>query len=439
MHNRKITGSILVLLLSLMLFLSACGDRSFIAYSNASQETSGSNERDDSAPEVPTDESGDNELDEDTQDASPEDDDNEIDEDTPKAPVETPPETPPEATSEEPPEESPEVSPEESPDVTPEVSPEMSPDVTPEEPSDVTPDASPDAEEKGESISDEIIEIKVSTAEEFVAALGSNRRILLEEGVYNLTNISPFYVSDYNGEAIYYGEVFDGFHLVLVDVNNLSIIGIGDMPSELVVEPRYASVLYFSGCSNISISNIKAGHIDKDGFCYGAVFSFMNSEGIRIDDTLMYGCGAYGLQMSGVKDMSVFSSTIYECTYGSMWLIDDNLDILFKDCEFRDNSGFSTVEITRGPFSITFDSCTFRNNRCLPEGDSISWLHPLINIMDANIMDANYEANYEANLTIKNSLFVDNTANMFINPNTYAVDASNTFENNTFVKVAVKP
>jgi len=277
----------------------------------------------------------------------------------------------------------------------------------------------------GESVSDEIIEIKVSTAEEFVTALGSNRRILLEAGVYDLTSLSHIYIGNPYGEAIYYGEVFDGLQLVLSGVHNLSIIGIGDEHSELVVEPRYANVMCFGDCSNISIANIKAGHTDKDGYCSGAVFAFVDSTNINIDDTLMYGCGAYGLLLSGVKDMSVFNSTIYECTYGIMCLIDKNLDILFEDCEFRDNTGYSMVEIWRGPSRITFDSCTFRNNYCSPVINGGNELYPMFSVSESENV---------ASVAVKNSLFVDNVASMLVKQGDVKIDASNTFENNSFDK-----
>ncbi|MCL2152181.1 MAG: right-handed parallel beta-helix repeat-containing protein [Oscillospiraceae bacterium] len=260
----------------------------------------------------------------------------------------------------------------------------------------------------GESIPQEITEVTVSSAEELVAALGSNRRILLQEGVYNLTKVSPSYI---NNPSVALQEIFDGPELVLTGIHNLTIQGVGDNHSEIVIEPRYAFVMNFQGCSNISFDNIKAGHTEG-GYCSGGVFSFENSSGIRINNTAMYGCGTYGLGLEHVTDMKVTDSSIYECTYGIMTVY-SCADIMFENCVFRDNEGFIMVEVgnTSG---FTIDSCEFLRNSC---DFSPS---PMFSISQSE------------NVEIKNTKFADNVASKLIEQEDIKFDPSNTFENNSF-------
>jgi len=262
----------------------------------------------------------------------------------------------------------------------------------------------------GEAIPQGIVEVTVSTAEELIAALGSNRRILLEEGEYNLSTVNPSIV---NNSSISYREAYDGLELLLDGVNNLTIQGAGDNQSEIVVEPRYAFIMSFQNSSNISIINIKAGHTEG-GYCQGGVFSFENSSGIKIEDTLMYGCGTIGLDLSYVSDMSVVNSSIYECTYGII-TVDHSSGILFKDCIFRDNKGFIMVQVDQTS-GFTIDSCSF-----------------LRNINDASYFpDPMFSISQSENVVIKNTLFTENVAEKLIAQGDIVFDASNTFKNNSF-------
>jgi len=260
----------------------------------------------------------------------------------------------------------------------------------------------------GGSIPKEITEVTVSTAEELIAALGSNKRIFLEEGTYNLTAVSPSYI---NNPSVYFQEIYDGPELQLDGIHNLTIQGIGNSPSEIVVEPRYSFVMNFINCSNISIESIKAGHTEG-GYCTGGVFSFENSSGIQINDTQMYGCGTIGLSLLRVSDMKVTDSVIYECTYGIMY-VGYSSDILFKDCVFRDNTGFIMVDIgqTNG---FTIDFCQFLRNSTDYDFD------PMFSISQSE------------NVVIKNSKFADNKIDILVEPDKSVFDDSNTFENNKF-------
>jgi len=264
----------------------------------------------------------------------------------------------------------------------------------------------------GEKPALEISEVTVSTAEEFIAALGSNKRILLEEGVYNLTKVKPSVVND---PSVSFKEAYDGPELVLNGVHNLSIQGVGEKQSEIIIEPRYAYVTRFINCSGVSIANVKAGHTEE-GYCEGGVFSFENSAGIKIDNAQMYGCGTYGLNLVKTSDVTVSGSSVYGCTYGIL-VIESSSDILFKDCVFRDNEAFTMVSLGFS-YNVTIDSCAFMRNTNY----------------DLNYPDPMFSVYKSDNFVIKNTSFTDNAIKIFCDPKDMKFDPSNTFKNNAFDK-----
>lgn len=255
----------------------------------------------------------------------------------------------------------------------------------------------------------EITEITVSNAEELINALGSNKRIYMKEGVYNLSSVR---LSSINNSLVAVDEVYDGHELRLDGIHNLSIEGIGGAPSEIIVEPRYAFVLSFVNSSNIHIANVKAGHTEG-GYCAGGVFSFAQCAGISIEKTFMYGCGTYGLVLDGVMDMAVTDSTIYDCTYGIM-LVTKSKGILFERCVFSDNTGGIGVSQSS---DFVIDSCEFLRNVCF-DSDSGS--------------DYIFYASESDNVVVRNSRFADNRAGGLSGSEGIQFYTSNVFENNTF-------
>ena len=263
------------------------------------------------------------------------------------------------------------------------------------------------AEKAAELSNVAIEEITVGSAEELLAALGSNRRILLKDGVYNLTAAEPGFISNAN---VYFEESGDGPELILNDLHNLTIQSAGDTQGEIVAEPREAAVIRFLDCVNIDIVNIKVGHTDGKG-CNGGVLWFQKSTGIHIDGTQIYGCGLVGIYLSASMDIKVTASTIYECTYMIMEILASS-DILFQDSIFRDNVGGAYIDTTS---NLTFDSCSFLRNNTY--GDA------LFSISDSE------------NVTVQNTEFIDNDADELVYQSGHnsdiLFDPSNRFENNT--------
>lgn len=186
--------------------------------------------------------------------------------------------------------------------------------------------------------------ITVYTADELIAAIGSDRKIILGSPHIDLSEASG-YGTDAT-DLYYWEETFDGYGLVICNVNNLTVCGSGDDPAAHVISavPRYANVLTFSRCSNILIQGFTAGHTVEPGYCVGGVIRTRYSDDVQIKNCALYGCGTLGVDASDCKNVSVSDCLIYECSYGGirMWGV-DGLDI--SGCTFRDLGG-QAIQIT---------------------------------------------------------------------------------------------
>ena len=222
----------------------------------------------------------------------------------------------------------------------------------------------------------EDVEITVANAKEFLAALGSDRTIIMAAGGFHLSGWDPEVeypsqsITDDLGyldenkmiklrEGITWEGSFDGGELNLTGVRNLTIIGDEDGGTAITVDPRYAFVMKFVNSSNIVLKNLTAGHTEG-GYCEGGVYGFDNCSDITISGNAMYGCGTMGLELNHVRGMTVEDSVIYECTYHIMD-IRNSQDIIFNKSVFRDNMEFTMVNLDKVE-GVSFHFCHFIDN-----------------------------------------------------------------------------
>lgn len=222
----------------------------------------------------------------------------------------------------------------------------------------------------------------VSTTEEFIAALASESKILLEPGVYNLTEWimvseesprSDMPLWDFDKEnkpGIYIEQEFDGFQLIIDGIENVYIASRDpNNKAEIVVEPRYATVLNMVNCDSVVISDVILGHTPEEGSCAGDVIGLNNVKEAYITSCDIYGCGAYGLDVNECEYICIDDCIIHDCSYGCMEIYNSNVDInhsLFQDCR-----EFTMFEIYNG--KVEFYECTFKNlfeNMILVDDDS---------------------------------------------------------------------
>ncbi len=219
-------------------------------------------------------------------------------------------------------------------------------------------------------------EVTVADEREFLSSIKSNRIIHIKDGtVLNLTNIlndqnlfkekGRLWTDDYyaqrdgDEQLIVSCERFDGRQIEFVNVNNLEIRGGKDC--YIIVEPRYANVLNFYGCVNITLTNLTIGHTEE-GYCEGGVIYAERCNNIFINNCDLYGCGTYGMEVHNVDVLSMTSSIIRDCSYGIMILNNVHFTT-FHDCDFYRCREFDLVAIDGNCRETLFDNCRFAQNK----------------------------------------------------------------------------
>ena len=191
------------------------------------------------------------------------------------------------------------------------------------------------------------LEIHVSTVDEFIAAIGPNTRIVLEGSLYDLSAATGYGTS--SSTYYYWEDVYDGPGLVIRDVDNMTITtATGDVKKHTIsAVPRYADVLAFTACSNITLSGFTAGHTIEPGSCAGGVIEFRDCDNMTVDTCGLYGCGILGVYAEYSTNIQVLNSDIYECSQGGIQMRNTDT-VTVSGNTFRDLGGDET----------TFISCT---------------------------------------------------------------------------------
>lgn len=177
--------------------------------------------------------------------------------------------------------------------------------------------------------------IAVSTMDEFLNAIASDTEIILDADYFDISTASDF--GKENGANYYWEKVFDGVMLTICDVSNLTIRAEGDDIKAHVISavPRYAHVLNFENCANITLEGFTAGHTIEPGSCSGGVISLRGCENILINNCGLYGCGVVGVNADLSSKIQVANCDIYECSWGGISMYGCK-DVNFTDNKFRD-------------------------------------------------------------------------------------------------------
>lgn len=214
----------------------------------------------------------------------------------------------------------------------------------------------------------------VTNESEFIAAMGSNRTVVVAAGVHlNLSRVLEredmfrnkpgrrwtSIASDFIGsEPLVVSESeTDGQQLALVNIKNLVIKG--EKNSSIEVDPRYSYCIYFINCENCEVHNLTMGHTEG-GYCSGGVIGVKGGRMFLVKDCDLYGCGTYGLDLMGTSDFSMFNSNIHDCTYGIMQLRNSTA-VMFNHCDFFNNREYTLIEGINNQ-GLTFNDCRFFAN-----------------------------------------------------------------------------
>ena len=177
-------------------------------------------------------------------------------------------------------------------------------------------------------------QIHVATADEFLAALGSDREIILDAELYDLSLASDYGTGSNSVYA--WVEEFDGPELVITGISNL-VISSNDGKREghtISATPRYADVLTFRRCENIQLEGFTAGHTKEPGSCAGGVTYFDDCSNITVDNCGLFGCGIIGVQAQYCSNVQVLNCDIYDCSVGGIRM-DDVQGAVIDNCTLR--------------------------------------------------------------------------------------------------------
>lgn len=182
--------------------------------------------------------------------------------------------------------------------------------------------------------------IHVSNVDEFLAAIGPNSSIYLEDGTYDLSTASSYggYGSSY---YVWKNTGVDGPQLVICNLRGLSITGGGADKVTISAEPRYAEVLAFDNCRDIELSGFTAGHTQEPGSCRGGVLYFNESSNVKVSGCSLYGCGVWGVTAIDSSGIAVKDTEIYDCSSGDINLSGCR-SVSFENCDIHDN-GLSRI------------------------------------------------------------------------------------------------
>lgn len=209
-------------------------------------------------------------------------------------------------------------------------------------------------------------EITVSSAEELLEAIQPGAALCIAPGTYNLSDylagVSTTRGEEWNNahEYVQIRDCYDGFEVFIQNTDGLSIRGGGETmaDTEIVVDPRYATVFNFDNCANLKLSNLTLGHTDL-GMCVGNVLNFRACKTMELRNMDLYGCGALGIECSDAADgLSVYDSTIRDCSYGPLTIYGCTGKFAFYDCTMTGSDSGGYYEKV-GNSELSFYRCTF--------------------------------------------------------------------------------
>ena len=178
-------------------------------------------------------------------------------------------------------------------------------------------------------------EITVKSVDEFLAAIGPERTIVLDGGLFDLSAAAGY--GSGGTQYYYWQETYDGPQLVIDSVKGLTIKSASDDPTVVTLSavPRYADVLSFVNCEDVTLAGFTAGHTEEPGFCAGGVLHFEDCDRITVDGMRLYGCGVLGVDASWCTAFRAIGTEIYECSQGGAQMAYTS-GIEFIDCSIRD-------------------------------------------------------------------------------------------------------
>lgn len=192
-------------------------------------------------------------------------------------------------------------------------------------------------------------EITVRNAAEFITAVDSNTVVKLKQGEYDFN----FDFEDSFTEMPYNPHMRER---TISHVENLTIIGEGEVPINIITDDLGASALEIDNSKNVTLKNLNLGHTESASeACTGAVMGISKSSNIHIENCTLFGCGIIGITFHDVQNMRLVNSCIKECSQGIMQMRNCS-NLLFQNSSFINNSGGVRTDHC---VNIVYESCVF--------------------------------------------------------------------------------
>ncbi|MCE3229189.1 MAG: S-layer domain protein [Bacteroidetes bacterium] len=278
------------------------------------------------------------------------------------------------------------------------------------------------------------VKIKVSTAEEFVKAIGNDRVIELSADTFYLRDLVKLkdLPIDEGGSATLtpYVEYSGGRGIQITNVTGLEITGTTSGTKHSILSSRdYGdAILSIDGCKNIILKDFEANHVPKaEGHCTGGVIYIDGCENILMDNCTLIGSGSYGIDVGRSKNIMVKNTTIKECST-LLSELQQTSDLYFMNCTFTEIRCDGYLIIATDCHSVTYDNCTFSKNYSYNKPGDYEYDEGRQRLLYF------YDDKTSANFSFKACNFSDNKILKFTNKDTVVTKTDNKFVNNDGLK-----
>ncbi len=195
--------------------------------------------------------------------------------------------------------------------------------------------------------------VTVSTVEQFVKAIGSDRTIVLKDGTYTLGK------SKLPGSAnARWEEVSGGYELVITGVKNLRI---ENAKGNAIVKgfTPWGRVIAFEDSSNVTLAKLAFDHVTESA-CQAAVLAFSATEGATLTDCRLSGSGSIGVEAYATSGLVLKNCAITDCTSGAVTL-NECYGAEFASCRIIDNQAYPLFFL-QDCSGVAFRDCVIAGN-----------------------------------------------------------------------------
>lgn len=196
---------------------------------------------------------------------------------------------------------------------------------------------------------------EVSNAQQFVAALGSDRTIQIVTGRIVLSDAMPK-----KSKHVVWSAGKDGRGLTVFGVKNLRILGPEKTRAEVVTQAD-TFALAFEKCLNVDLRRLTIRHDRGESKCTSAILGFVSCTNTLLRSLELSGCGTEGLTLNRVARFEARDTVVRDCSIGIM-SVQQALNVSFKRCQFLNNGKLYGMDF-RNSYDVQFEDCKFEGNR----------------------------------------------------------------------------